>query len=293
MAIADPAAGLRARRGVLLMTCAMLAIPVVDGLAKHLTATYSPLFLGWMTYTSASLIVLPVTAATHGRRLFPIRSRHLHFLRAVLLVTAMTLYYLAIARIPLATAVSAYFVAPIIAVPLAVLILKERMTPMKGLSLALGFAGSMIILRPGGVLDVGLLFAFGSGVVFAFYLIVTRMIARDSDPLRMLAFQCVTGVVLLTPQALLFWSEPAWWDFVFFAGLGVFSAASHLMSIAAFRLTDASTLAPLVYVELIGATLIGYLAFGDIPDLTTLAGAGCIVSAGLVLLQRRAAPLPA
>jgi drug/metabolite transporter (DMT)-like permease len=293
MTIPDPLAASRTRHGVLLMTAAMLAIPVVDGLAKHLTASYSPLFLGWVTYVSASLIVLPVTAAHHGRRLFPARSRHLHFLRAVLLVTAMTLYYLAIARIPLATAVSAYFVAPIIAIPLSVLILKERMTPIKGLSLALGFAGSMVILRPGGVVDLGLLFAFGSGVVFAFYLIVTRMIARDSDPLRMLAFQCVTGAVLLSPQALLFWSEPAWRDLVFFAGLGVFSAASHLMSIAAFRMTDASTLAPLVYIELIGATAIGYAAFGDIPDLTTVAGAGCIVAAGLVLLQRRAEPSPA
>lgn len=269
----------------------MLAIPVVDGIAKHLSASYSPLFLNWVTHTSAALIVLPIAAASHGRKLFPQRSRWLHLLRAALLVTAGTLFYQSIARIPLATAVSAYFVAPIIAIPLSVLILKERMTLLKGISLGLGFAGSMIILRPaGGALDAGLLFAFGSGVVFAFFMIVTRMIARDSDPLRMLAFQCVAGAAMLTPQAIAFWSEPLWKDLLLFAGLGVFAVASHLMSIAAYRVADASTLAPLVYLELIGATLIGYVAFRDVPDVVTVAGAACIVAAGLILLQRRTVP---
>jgi drug/metabolite transporter (DMT)-like permease len=288
MVLADPAATLHLRRGVWLMIAAMLAIPIVDGIAKHLTASYSPLFLNWVTHISATLIVLPIAAATHGRKLFPQRSRWLHLLRAALLVTAGTLFYQAIARIPLATAVSAYFVAPILAIPLSVLILKERMTLLKGVSLALGFIGSMVILRPGGALDVGLLFAFGSGVVFAFFMIVTRMIARDSDPLRMLAFQCAAGALLLTPQALVFWSPPQWSDAAFFAGLGVFAVASHLMSIAAYRIADASTLAPLVYIELIGATLIGYAVFGDVPDLPTMAGAACIVAAGLILLRRSA-----
>jgi drug/metabolite transporter (DMT)-like permease len=290
MSHAAPTAAARTRQGVLLMVCAMLAIPVVDGLAKHLSASYSPLMLGWVTYVSASLIVLPVGVVAHGRHVFPARSRSLHFLRAALLVAAMVLYYLAIARIPLATAVSAYFIAPIAAIPLAVLILGERMSWAKAVSLALGFAGSMVILRAdGGTVDIGLLLAFGSGLIFAFYLIVTRMIARDSDPLRMLAFQCVTGAVLLTPQAVLFWSAPEWRHALLFAGLGVFSAGSHLMSIAAFGRAEASTLAPLVYIELIGATLIGYAAFGDIPDLATGVGAAAIIAAGLVLLPRRQA----
>jgi drug/metabolite transporter (DMT)-like permease len=198
----------------------------------------------------------------------------------------MTLYFLSIARIPLATAVSTYFVAPILAVVLSVVLLRERMTSRKALSLILGFVGSMIILRPGGSTDPGILLALASGVFFAFYLIATRQAAQESDPIKTLAFQCIAGTILLTPQALLSWSAPAWTDLLFFAGLGLFSAVSHILSILAFRHASASTLAPLVYLELIGTVLVGYLAFREIPDIPTMLGAGWIVAAGLLLLPR-------
>ncbi len=273
--------------GIMLMTLAMLAIPLVDGLAKHLSVGYSPLFISWARYAAACLIVVPLAAALHGARLFPAERRASHVLRTVFLITAMTLYFLSIARIPLATAISTFFVAPIIAVVLSVTVLKERMTGRKALGLILGFTGSIIILKPGGSVDWGMLLALGSGVFFAFYLIATRHAAQASDPLKTLAFQCVVGTILLTPQAALSWSLPAWSDLLFFAGLGLFSAISHMLSIAAFRFAEASTLAPLTYLELIGAAAIGYLAFGEVPGPRTVIGAAFIVAAGLVLLQRQ------
>jgi drug/metabolite transporter (DMT)-like permease len=269
------------------MALAMLTIPLVDGLAKHLSVRYSPLFLSWARYVVACLFVLPFAGRIHGPQLFPRERRPSHFLRTLFLVAAMTLYFLAIARIPLATAASTYFVGPIIAVVLSILVLKERMTSRKALSLTLGFIGSMVILRPGGSIDVGILLALGSGICFAFYLIATRQAAQESDPIQTLAFQCVAGTVLLTPQAILSWAAPTWNDVLFFAGLGLFSAVSHILSILAFRHTGASTLAPLVYLELLGAVLIGYLAFGEIPGAPTIIGAGFIVLAGLLLLQRQ------
>jgi drug/metabolite transporter (DMT)-like permease len=267
------------------MIVAMLSIPLVDGLAKHLSAGYSPLFLGWARYVIACVIVLPVAAAMHGARVFPSERRRSHVLRAVCMAVSTSLYFLAIARIPLATAISAFFVGPIIAVVLSVVVLKERMTARKLLSLAAGFAGAIIILRPGGGVDAGILLALGSGIVFAVYLIATRHAAQDSDPTKTLAFQCVALTILMAPQAILTWTTPAWDDLAFFVGLGLFSAIGHLLSIIAFRLADASTLAPLVYVELIGAALIGYVAFGDIPGPITIAGAALIVAAGLILLR--------
>lgn len=269
------------------MTLAMLSIPLVDGLAKHLSVTYSPLFVSWVRYAVACLIVLPFAVAIHGLRVFPAERLASHVLRTVFLVTAMTLYFLSIARIPLATAVSTYFVGPIIAVVLSVAVLKARMTSRKALSLALGFLGTIVILRPGGSTEPGILLALGAGIFFALYLIVTRQAAQDSDPVKTLVFQCLVGVALLTPQAVVFWSTPAWNDLLFFAGLGFFSAISHMLSIVAFRLADASTLAPLVYVELIGAALVGYVAFDEIPGTPAIVGAGFIIAAGLILLQRR------
>lgn len=217
------------------MAFAMLTIPLVDGLAKHLSNTYSPLFLSWARYAVASLIVLPFAARVHGSQIFPRERRIPHLLRTPFLIAAMTLYFLSIARIPLATAASTYFVEPIIAVVLSVILLKDRMTSRKVLSLTLGFIGSMVILRPSGSTNVGVLLALGAGIFFAFYLIATRQAAQESDPIRTLVFQCVAGTVLFTPQAILSWSTPVWNDLLFFAGLGLFSAVSHILSITAFR----------------------------------------------------------
>jgi len=90
----------------------------------------------------------------------------------------------------------------------------------------------------------------------------------------------------LTPQAVLSWSTPAWKDLAFFAAMGLLSLIGHGLTIVAFRFADTSTLAPLLYVELIGAALIGYLAFDEIPGAATIIGACLIVAAGLILLRQ-------
>jgi drug/metabolite transporter (DMT)-like permease len=284
----SPSSSSRQTTGILLMTFAMLSIPIVDGVAKYLSAAYSPLFIGWARYAVAAVIVLPIAALRSGRAggVFPREKRVSHLLRTFFLVTAMTLYFLSVARIPLATAISAFFIGPVIAVVLSVLVLKETLTWPRIVSLVLGLLGALVILRPGTEINPGILFAFAAGLCFAIYLVVTRLAAQRSDPVSTLAFQCVVGALLLTPQAVITWSEPQWSDLGFFLALGAISAVSHLLSIAAFRFAEASILAPLVYLELIGASLIGYYAFGDIPDRYTVIGAGLIIAAGLILLKR-------
>lgn len=273
-------------RGIVLMSVAMLGIPIVDGIAKYLSANYSPLFIGWARYAVACLFVLPLAYRYHGRNIFPDEQRFAHLVRTAFLVTAMTLYFLAIARIPLALAVSAYFVGPIIAVVLSVLFLKEALTWRKVLSLGLGFIGSLIILRPSGEIEVGIIMAFGAGLFFALYLIATRQASQQSDPIKTLAFQCVVGTVLLSPQAAFTFDLPEINVLWLFLGLGVFSAIGHILTIMAFRLADASTLAPLVYLELVGTAVIGFLIFAEVPTYTTIFGAGLIILSGFALISR-------
>lgn len=277
----------RQTTGIFLMVFAMLSIPLVDGLAKYLSASYSPLFLGWARYAVATFVVIPVAILRNGKRIFPAEGRLSHGMRTLFLVIAMSLYFLALARIPLATAVSAYFIGPIIAVVLSVFVLKERLTALKIASLPLGFIGALVILRPGAQINPGILFAFGSGLCFAVYLVATRLAAQKSDPLSTLVFQCVVGALLLTPQAIATWAVPQWDDLGLFMALGMISAFSHLLTIAAFRFAEASILAPLVYLELIAAALVGYWAFGEIPDVFTVLGAGLIIAAGLILLKKQ------
>lgn len=268
------------------MSISMLTIPMVDATAKYLSSAHSPLYISWARYVVACLVVLPVTMARFRNEFLPREQIGAHFLRTGFLVAAMTFYFLAIARVPLATAISAYFVAPIIGMVLAVLFLGEPLTGRKIFSLILGFVGALIILRPSASTDPGILLAIGAGGFFAFYMIATRQASLESDPVKTLAFQCLVGVVLLTPQALWKWSTPAVGELWLFLAMGVMSAVCHFLSIVAFRYAQASILAPLVYLELLGGAAIGFLVFGDVPDVYIWIGALTIILAGSLTLQR-------
>lgn len=285
--------GLNGRtQGVLLMSAAMLIIPAVDGLAKHLSAFYSPLMIGWCSFLAASVLVTPVAVRKHGLAIFPPEHRRLHLLRLAFLLLAATLYYLAVARIPLATAVSAYFIGPIVASVLAVAVLGEKFTPAKLISLGLGVAGALVILQPGGAApDPGLLLAFASGFAFACFQVTTRKIAGGAGPFQTLAFQYLVGLVLLAPQAALAWTTPEPEHLWLFAAMGTIGVATHILAVLAYRRAEASTLAPLSYLELLGSTAIGFLVFGDLPGGPVILGAALIVGAGMILLPRKPTPV--
>ena len=278
----------RSTTGIALMALAMLIIPMVDGVAKYLSATHSPLYVSWARYVVACIVVLPFAIHKHGRDFLPATQFGTHLLRTVLLVTGMSCYFLAIARVPMAAAATAYFVGPIIAMVLAVVFLGEALTARKVGSIGLGFVGTLIVLRPTAGIDAGLLLALASGGCIALYLIATRRASQHTDPLKTLAFQCVVGAALLTPQGILFWSWPAAGELWVFLALGALSAASHLLSITALRHAEASTLAPLIYLELLGATLIGYFAFAEIPSVYIWVGATAILAGGVLLLPGKA-----
>jgi len=272
-----------AKFGSLLMAIAMLSIPVVDGLAKYLSTDFSPLFISWARYAVASCVILPIAVCRFGRSIWPTTQLSAHFFRTLSLVVAMTLYFLALAEIPMATATSAFFISPILATSLAVFVSKEQLTMPKIVSLVLGVVGMLLIVKPGSTLQSGVLLAIGAGVAFAFYLVSTRTASKHSDPIKTLVFQCLVGSVLLLPQALLSWQVPTHDYFVFFAALGVISVCCHLLSIMAFRFAQTSALAPLVYLELVGAVIIGFVVFGDLPSLFVVVGATLIVAGGWIV----------
>lgn len=270
----------------MLMVAAMLLLPVVDGSAKYLTGFYSVFFICWARYAAASVVAIPIAVARHGWRFLPRDHITAHMLRTVFLVLAMLAYFRAISSVPLADAISAYFVSPIIATLLAVLLLGERLSVIKALALGLGFAGTIIIVRPGGAVEPGLLYALAAGLLFAGYIVATRQTAQSTDPVKILAFQCGFGALILLPGALWAWPPAFGPEAWLLALMGVVSTLAHLLSITAFRYADASTLSPLLYVELLGSVLVGYLFFGDLPGVNVWLGAAAIVAGGILLIRR-------
>lgn len=280
----------RRTQGIVLMSLSMFLLPAVDGFAKHLSTLYSPLMIAWVTNWFGVAVIVPLAIRRHGRDFIPPTHKGWHLLRVAFLMAAGTFYYLAISRLPLATAITVYFINPVVAAVLSVLFLGERMTLAKLASLVLGIGGALVILRPGGGTDIGLIYALASGVAFACFMVTTRMIAGTASPWQTVAFQFLMALVVLAPQTVLNWTTPKLSDLWMFAAMAMFSLSCHMLSILAFRRAEASTLAPLTYIELLGSVAIGYLFFADLPGGLVIVGAALIVAAGAILLPRRASP---
>lgn len=282
--------------GVLLMAAAMLIVPTSDAIAKYLSGAHSPAFLSWVRYVAALGFILPVALLQHGRaprqeRVPASQGRYwlAQIVRTAFLVVAMTLYFVAIARIPLADALGAYFVAPIAATLLAAIALRERLDRRKLLAVLLGFIGAILVVRPGAETSADTLIALASGVCMACYLVLTRATAQDRPPVATLTIQLTLGILMLMPFAVLQWTTPTREGLLLILLMGLVSTLSNLMTISAFRLAQVQTLSPFVYLELIGATALGFFMFGDLPSPTTWIGIVVIVVAGLIVAARPAA----
>lgn len=269
------------------MAAAMFVIPVREGIAKHLTDTLPVFTIAWGTYLAAALIAVPIAFRLHGRQAILPAGLVSQTARTLLLVGAMTVFFLAIRTVPLANAISAYFVAPFVAAALAPFVLRERLTVPIAVAVAGGFVGVLVVLRPDATFDANILWAVFAGLCFAVYMLATRLAARQAPPLAALSYQALLGAVVLTPFAL--------WSGVFeastflwlFALMGMLQCLSHGLSIAAFRYASAGLLAPLVYLEIVAAVIVGFVAFGDWPEAHTWLGIAVILMAGALVAIKR------
>ncbi len=273
--------------GLVLMAAAMFVIPLRDGIAKHMTDALPVFTIAWGTYVAAAIVAVPIAMRLHGREALLPAGLKSQTARTLLLVGSMTVFFFSIRTVPLANAISAYFVAPFVAAALAPFVLSERLTFPIVCAVVGGFIGVIIVLRPDGDFDANILWAVLAGILFAFYMLATRLAARQAPPMAALAYQALLGALVLTPFAL--WSGVGeissylgW-----FAAVGVLQSLSHGLSIAAFRFAPAGILAPLVYLEIVAAVVVGFVVFGDWPSAHTWLGIAVILCAGALVAIKR------
>jgi drug/metabolite transporter (DMT)-like permease len=217
-------------------------------------------------------------------------------LRAVFLVVSTFCFVAAIRVMPLADALAIAFVAPFIVLLAGKFYLNEAVGPRRLGAAVVGFVGVLLVIQPSfAAFGPVALYPIGTAFSFAFYMLVTRGLSRQVHPV---ALQFHTGLVasLLclpvmvaaqgTGSSLL---DPVWPEGVFWLwllGVGFFAALSHMMMTYALSFAPSATLAPLQYLELPMATLLGYLIFSDFPNILTLAGIAIIIGAGLYMIHR-------
>lgn len=229
---------------------------------------------------------------TMGSRLLRTHRLDLQIMRGVVLGLSTLFFVSALSLMPLAEASAITQIAPVLLTLLAIRMLGERAPPGTWWALGVSFCGVLLIVRPGGqvftwVAVLPLLTALCS----AGYQLLTRKLAGIDDGLATLFIGAVVAAALLTIPVPWFWKWPRnWFDAGLFVGMGAVGAFSHLLLVRAFEHAPASRLAPFIYVQVVGALVIGLFIFGDFPDLTALAGIALIALTGVAMALRREAP---
>lgn len=276
-------------RLALLVFVAATCVVIGDTAGKLLTGSgVDPIHVAWSRFAIAAAILLPFSGLRRAE--MPDLTDWRVLARAVFIAAGICLILTALRTEPIANVFGAFFVGPIVSYGLAVLFLGETPSRARGLLLALGFAGVMLVVKPGFGATLGMVFALGAGVCYGTYLAMTRTVAGTYRPRFLLISQLLIGTVILTPLGLSV-QMPRLDGYlaalILISALG--SALGNYLLVLANKVAEASLIAPLVYTQLISATVLGALVFGDWPDALSLLGLSLILLSGfgsLVAHQR-------
>lgn len=278
-------------RGVALLAVAALFFASMDTATKHLVAIYPLPLVMAARYAVLLLVVTAVLGAREGRALFRTERTGLVILRALCLIVASLFFVLALQRMPVAETTAVNFLAPLVVMIVARPVLGETIGFAGWLAALIGFIGVLFIVRPGGGLDlVGVGCVLATVAASVVYNLLSRLLARTETPAAMLFYVGLTGTISF--GALLPWSGggpvPSPVDLTLFVGTGIAGGTAHFLFTSAFRYAPASLLAPITYVQLIWAGLLGWLVFGHVPASLTVTGMFIVAASGVMMALKSA-----
>jgi drug/metabolite transporter (DMT)-like permease len=287
---AGPAAMPRERttRAVVTMLAAVVLFSLMDAGLKLLSAHYPSMQVAALRGASSLPLALLWALLTTGWRSLAHVRWPLHLLRGVLGVTMIVAFVHGVRTLPLSTAYSIFFVAPLLITALSVPFLGERVGPRRWIAIGLGMIGVLVVLRPTGegVMTTAGLAIFLSALGYAIAAITVRVLARTDSTQAMvvwlMASMAVGAGALAAPGWVVLRGEHAW----LIAGVGIAGALGQYAITEAFRFGEASLLAPLEYTALLWGVLLDVTLWGVLPDGITWIGAAIIVASGLYLLRR-------
>jgi drug/metabolite transporter (DMT)-like permease len=271
--------------GIGFLVLAMLLTPAADAVAKGMSAELGPTAIAFVRYLAAGLIALAVAGGTRRGIVVPAGDRLGLVLRTGLIMAAMTALIAALGMVPMAQAAGGFLIAPVVSGALGMLVWGERPTPPRLAGFGISAAGAALLLRPETGFEPGALLALLGGALLGAYLAATRGARDSADALSTLAVQSLLGAGLLAPFALA-GGLPAPTPALALAALalGAISAACHGLTVAAYRRADATALAPFLYFNLLTATAVGFLCFGETLAWSSVLGLGAIAGGGLLAL---------
>ena len=261
-------------------------LPVMFVLAKSLAADYPLTQIVWARFLGHLAWMALLFGPALGAALLRTRRPGEMFGRSLVFFASNCLFMVALPNVQIATASAIMLTTPLIVVALSAPLLKERVGPWRGLAVAVGFCGALVIVRPGtGVFQPAALPLLASAACLGAYQLWTRRLAPHERPETLIVYAALAGAAIMTVIAP--WSARLPGDLadvMKFAGVGFIGGAAHYFVIRALHRAPVSVVSPIGYAELVSAVAFGYAVFGDFPDGFTWLGATLIVGSGLVVV---------
>ena len=284
---AAPARADRPFRGIALILASTVFLGASDVTAKYLSTTLPSIEIAWIRFLVFATIMVP--AMLPGSPLFALRTGRpgLQAMRGVALLLSSLFFISGLRFLPIAEASATGFVAPLFVTALSIVFLGESVGVRRWLATAAGLIGVLIILRPGSsAFHPAAFFPIVSALAWACTLIMTRMMSGREHANTTMTWSSIVGVCVLSALVPFVWVAPSWHDILFGVLIGVASTAGQWIVVLAFRYADASVLAPFSYTQLVWVSLLGFVVFGEVPDVWTVTGAAFIVASGLYTAHR-------
>ena len=285
---------------IALVVASCACFSVLDTTAKYVT-TWVPLLMAlWFRYAFQAVATTLVMLPLRGTGL--LRTRHLPFqcLRGVLLLASSLLAFASLKHMPVGEFTAIVMISPLVITVLAATVLKEQVSALRWLLVAGGFAGTLVIIRPGGeTFSWTSLLPLGLVATGAWFQVLTSRLARTEDPVTMHLYTGWVGTLLASLALPFVWTQlGASWLWLALGLMGAMGTIGHFLLILAYQRAPASTLTPYLYTQIAFAMLGGWLVFKHVPDRWSMTGMAIIAACGaagawLTVRQRRTAPEPA
>ena len=289
-----PAPG--ALQALALMLASSLGFTLMNAITRMLSADLHPFVISFWRTVFGVLFFAPLFFR-YG--MAPLRTRRLGMLvgRGMLSGVAITTFFMGISLTPLAKASALFLTTPLFATALAVAFLGERIRLRRISALIAGFAGALVVMRPGAVpLDLGAGYVLASAVFSGFIMVVVKSLSRTNSSVTITLYGTLFAVPLTLLAALTQWVIPTAEQFAWMVLMGGLGSSANLMIAQAIKQVDIAALTPMDFTKLLWAALVGYLLFGEIPDGGTWIGGTIIFAAATYIAYRertvRAQPPP-
>ncbi len=273
--------------GMLLMLLGDFLFSMNDAMGKWLVASFSVGQILVVRSFGSFLILTPMIMRQGSAALLRVERPSLQLVRVIMTTTDVALFYAAVAYLPLADVMTFYMAGPIYVAAISHFFLDEKIGWRRWLAVFVGFIGVLIALRPSAAMfSWPSLFGLGGSLAFALTLVLGRRLRQTSDA-TLVAWQTVGALIVGLVLSIGNWRSASALDVGAMLGLGVVAGSAHMLITRSLKLAPASLLAPLQYSLLLWAIVLGFVFFGDIPDIQIIMGSAIIVLAGLFIFHRK------